>query len=83
MQRFFHFTLTSDARRQIPKMILERLVEEYVWQGGEFRRGAPSIKSRVKRIQQEIEKEILRRKAHREFERLLSKMAINEHEKTG
>lgn len=73
LQKFFHFTITSDARRQIPKMIIERLVDEYIWQGQEYLRGTASVQDRAKRIRQLIEAEITRRNAQREFEKLLSK----------
>ncbi len=72
MQKFFHFTITCDARRQIPKMILERLVDEYIWQSQEGQRGVASVKSRAKRVRQLIEAEIARRNARKEFERLLA-----------
>ena len=72
MQKFFHFTITCDARRQIPKMILERLVEEYLWQGNEGGKGPSSIKERASRIQQLIGKEVARRNAQEEFNKILS-----------
>lgn len=70
MQKFFHFTITCDARRQVPKMILERLVDEYIWQGQEYQSGVASVKDRAKRVRQLIEAEISRRNAQREFDRL-------------
>jgi len=70
MQKFFHFTITCDARRQVPKMILERLVDEYIWQGQEYQSGLASVKDRAKRVRQLIEAEINRRNAQREFDRL-------------
>ena len=70
MQKFFHFTITCDARRQVPKMILERLVDEYIWQGQEYQSGVASVKDRAKRVRQLIEAEINRRNAQREFDRL-------------
>lgn len=73
MQKFFHFTITSDARRQIPKMIIERLVDEYIWQGQEYLRGTASVKDRARRIRQVIEAEVTRRNAQREFDKLLSR----------
>ena len=72
MQKYFHFTITCDARRQIPKMILERLADEYRWQGQEILSGAASVKERAQRVKQLIEAEINRRKAQREFSKLLS-----------
>jgi len=78
MQRFLHFTITSDAKRQIPKMILERLVDEYIWQEQEYQRGIASIQERAKRVRQLIEAEIDRRNARREFERLLSQANAGE-----
>jgi len=83
MQRFFHFTITCDARRQIPKMILERLVDEYIWQDQEYKVGKESVKARAKRIRRLIEAEIERRNAHREFERLMARKSEEEHEQTG
>lgn len=73
LQKFFHFSITSDARRQIPKMILERLVDEYIWQGQEFLRGNTSVRERARRIRQLIEAEITKRKAQHEFDKLLSR----------
>ncbi len=84
MQKFFHFTITSDAKRQIPKMIIERLVDEYIWQEKEYQRGTESIKARAKRVRQLIENEITRRNAHREFERIMSRVVDEERqEQTG
>ncbi len=83
MQKFFHFTITSDARRQIPKMILERLVDEYIWQGQEYQRGTESVKARAKRVRKLIENEIARRNAHREFERIMSRVMNEKQEETG
>lgn len=71
MQKFFHFTITCDAKRQVPKMILERLVEEYLWQGNEGGKGPTSIKERATRIQQLITSEVSRRNAQDEFNRIL------------
>lgn len=71
MQKFFHFTITCDARRQIPKMILERLVEEYLWQENENKKGPLSIKERAARIQQLIMAEVARRNAQEEFNKFL------------
>ncbi len=71
MQKFFHFTITCDARRQIPKMILERLVEEYLWQENENKKGPLSIKERAGRIQQLIMAEVARRNAQEEFNKFL------------
>lgn len=71
MQKFFHFTITCDAKRQVPKMILERLVEEYIWQANEGGKGPTSIKDRASRIQQLIKAEVARRNAHEEFDRIL------------
>ncbi|MFA5881711.1 MAG: hypothetical protein WC834_05890 [Eubacteriales bacterium] len=79
MQKFFHFTITCDARRQVPKMILERLVDEYIWQGQEYQSGVASVKDRAKRVRQLIEAEISRRNAQREFDRL--KLANGEEKK--
>lgn len=79
MQKFFHFTITCDARRQVPKMILERLVDEYIWQGQEYQSGVASVKDRAKRVRQLIEAEINRRNAQREFDRL--KLGRNGEEK--
>lgn len=79
MQKYFHFSITCDARRQIPKMILERLVDEYIWQGQEYRNGTASVKERAKRVQQLIEDEIRRRNAKREFDRLMA-IRIQEQE---
>lgn len=73
MQKFFHFTITCDARRQIPKMILERLIDEYLWQGQEYLRGVASVKDRAKRIRQIIEQEIAKRNMQKEFDSLLSR----------
>lgn len=73
LQKFFHFTITSDARRQIPKMIIERLVDEYIWQGQEYLRGTTSVKERARRIRQLIEAEITKRNSQREFDKLLSR----------
>ncbi len=78
MQKFFHFTITSDAKRQIPKMILERLVDEYNWQGQEQKQGVASVKERSKRVRHLIEVEINRRNAHREFNRLMSDRNVEE-----
>ncbi len=78
MQKYFHFTITCDARRQIPKMILERLVDEYIWQGQELRRGVSSIKDRAERVRKLIESEISRRNAHKEFEKLLATRSQDE-----
>ncbi len=72
MQRYFHFTITSDARRQIPKMILERLVDEYLWQEQEAVGGPTSVKVRASRVRELIEAEIKRRSASDEFNRLVS-----------
>ena len=72
MQRFFHFTITSDARRQIPKMILERLVDEYIWQGQQYQCGAASVKDRAQRVRKLVETEITRRNVHKEFDRLMN-----------
>ncbi|MFZ5639668.1 MAG: hypothetical protein ACOY4Q_03145 [Bacillota bacterium] len=72
LQKFFHFTITCDARRQIPKMILERLVEEYIWQANEGKKGPASIKERATRIQQLIRAEVDRRKAQAEFDKILN-----------
>ena len=72
MQKYFHFTITCDARRQIPKMILERLADEYRWQGQEILSGAASVKERAQRVNQLIETEINKRNAQREFSKLLS-----------
>ncbi len=72
MQKYFHFTITCDARRQIPKMILERLVDEYIWQGQEYQKGVASIKERAARVRRLIDMEIDRRNARREFERILA-----------
>ena len=72
MQKYFHFTITCDARRQIPKMILERLADEYIWQGQESIQGKASVKERAIRVQKLIEAEIKRRDAHREFERVMA-----------
>ncbi len=91
MQRFFHFTITSDARRQIPKMILERLVDEYIWQGQEYQRGVASVKDRAQRVRKLVEAEIARRNVHKEFDRLMSRrmpeleleMEQQDQEKTG
>ncbi|PKM81542.1 MAG: hypothetical protein CVU89_08585 [Firmicutes bacterium HGW-Firmicutes-14] len=80
MQRFFHFTITCDARRQIPKMILERLVDEYIWQGEEYRRGTASVKERAKRVRELVEAEIKRRNAGKEFERLMARRLAEEEE---
>ena len=73
MQRFFHFTITSDARRQIPKMILERLVDEYIWQGQEHTSGVTSVKDRAERVRSLVEKEVARRNVHKEFDRLMGR----------
>ncbi len=83
MQKYFHFSITCDARRQIPKMILERLADEYIWQGQEYLSGVSSVKDRAKRVQQLIVAEIKRRNANKEFERLLSNRNIEEQEPTG
>lgn len=83
MQKYFHFTITCDARRQIPKMILERLVDEYVWQGSESARGTVSVRERAKRVQQLILAEIDRRKGHREFEKLLARICQENLEQSG
>lgn len=80
MQKYFHFTITCDARRQIPKMILERLVDEYIWQGEEYGSGVTSVKDRAQRVRALIEKEINRRNAHREFERLLARKDYDDQE---
>ena len=72
MQKYFHFTITCDARRQIPKMILERLADEYIWQGQECVQGKASVKERALRVQKLIEVEIQRRNAHKEFERVMA-----------
>lgn len=80
MQRFFHFTITSDARRQLPKMILERLADEYLWQGHEQFRGTASVKDRAKRIRQLIEAEVERRNVQREFDKLLSRKSAPQQE---
>lgn len=72
MQKFFHFTITCDAKRQIPKMILERLVEEFIWQDNEGKKGPSSIKERASRIQKLIRAEVDRRNAQVEFEKILS-----------
>lgn len=71
MQRFFHFTITSDARRQIPKMILERLVDEYMWQEQEAHNGPNSVKVRADRVKELIEAEVERRSAKEEFEKII------------
>lgn len=71
MQKFFHFTITCDAKRQIPKMILERLVEEFIWQDNEGKKGPNSIKERASRIQKLIRTEVARRNAQEEFDRIL------------
>lgn len=73
MQKFFHFTITCDARRQIPKMIIERLVDEYAWQGQECLRGVASVRARAQRIRQLIENEVARRNNQKEFEKVLSR----------
>ncbi len=73
MQKFFRFTITCDARRQIPKMLLERLVDEYLWQGQEYLRGPASVKDRTHRVRKIIEQEIIERNAQREFDLLLSR----------
>lgn len=73
MQKFLHFTITCDARRQIPKLIIERLVDEYLWQGQEYLRGTTSVKNRAKRVRQLIDEEIIKRNAQKEFEKLLSR----------
>ena len=78
MQKFFRFTITSDARRQIPKMILERLVDEYLWQGQECLRGVASVRDRAQRIRQLIEAEIVKRNGQREFDKLLSKKELEQ-----
>jgi len=72
LQKFFHFTITCDAKRQIPRMILERLVEEYVWQDNEKKKGPASIKERAGRIQQLILAEVARRNAKEEFNKYLN-----------
>lgn len=78
MQKYFHFTITCDARRQIPKMILERLVDEYIWQSRECGAGSASVRERAKRIRELIEGEINRRNARREFDRIMSNRAREE-----
>lgn len=73
MRKFIHFTITCDARRQIPKMILERLVEEYLWQEQEYLQGTVSVKQRAMRVRQLIEEEIVKRNVQEEFDLLLSR----------
>ncbi|GAB4269199.1 hypothetical protein [Thermincola ferriacetica] len=77
MQRFFHFTITSDAKRQVPKMILERLADEYLWQEQEASNGPMSVKSRAARIKELIEKEVNRRSAQEEFNKILNEKRTN------
>ncbi|WP_418792074.1 hypothetical protein [Phosphitispora sp. TUW77] len=87
MQRFFQFTITSDARRQIPKMILERLVDEYIWQSQQCQCGAASVKDRAKRVCKLVEAEINRRNVQKDFDRLLNRrmreLEMEQQEKTG
>ena len=72
MQKYFHFTITCDATRQIPKMILERLADEYIWQWQASAQGTTSVKERARRISKLIRAEIKRRNAEQEFERVMS-----------
>jgi hypothetical protein len=72
MQKYFHFVISCDAKRQIPKMILDRLADEYLWQSQEAKSGITSIKNRASRIQQLILAEVARRKAQKEFEKVVS-----------
>lgn len=81
MRKYFHFTITCDAKRQIPKMILERLADEYVWQWQESAQGATSVKERARRIIKLIKAEIQRRDAEEEFERVIS--LIQTEQQTG
>jgi hypothetical protein len=81
MRKYFHFTITTDAKRQIPKMILERLADEYLWQWEEYTKGATSVKERAQRITELINAEIKRRSAEKEFERMVS--VVKTEQRTG
>lgn len=73
---YFNFILTSDAKRRIPKMILERLANEYLWQQQEYVNGQHSVKERTKRIRGLIEDEVVRRNAQKEFNAILAKIVL-------
>lgn len=53
-------------------MILERLVDEYVWQEKQYINGTQSTKGRAKRVRELVENEVVRRNAQKEFNRLLA-----------
>lgn len=78
MRKYFHFTITCDAKRQIPKMIIHRLADEYLWQGQESEHGVTSVKERARRIRELIQAEIKRRGAQQEFERLITNLLTEE-----
>lgn len=81
MRKYYNFTITCDAKRQIPKMLLERLADEYIWQWQEAAKGATSVKERARRIIRLIKAEINRRNAEQEFERVIS--LIQTEQQTG
>lgn len=71
MSKTYHFCRAKDAKKQLPKMPLERLVDEFTVQVRDSHFGLNAAKGRAKRIIKLIEFEVAKRDAEKEFRRLL------------